>query len=185
MKVNCTISCTFGRTPCYIYRDQLVFSTSCTGGICYFLWPMFFFFFFGFSPLTRMSFPEHRNFTGKKEINATYWDSMVWIWNPVSWRISLLLMAANVLGHVVGCLLRQIQYKLRFVDVPQDLLVASHNQLRKLIYWHVNWSVLTGNLYLLVFVNNSAEYMHEWRPAGKLQRYFLSLYVYLQRDRAD
>lgn len=69
VKFNCNISCTFGRTSMqsYIYRDQLVFSTSCTGGIIYalFSWPMLFFSFV--LPLNRMSFPEHRKLAGKKE----------------------------------------------------------------------------------------------------------------------
>lgn len=73
--------------PCYIYRDQLVFSTSCTGGnvfrsllLAHDLLFLFSFFFFCL-PLTRMSFPEHRKSTEGKEkygeINATYWVTVL------------------------------------------------------------------------------------------------------------
>lgn len=36
--------------PCYIYRDQLVFSTSCTGGICYALFSLAHALLFSFCP---------------------------------------------------------------------------------------------------------------------------------------
>lgn len=90
VKFNCNISCTFGRTqtPCYIYRDQLVFSTSCTGWICYalFSWPMLFL-LFCFAPHQNViPWTQEAYWEGKKRNKCNLLsDSPVWFWNLMSY----------------------------------------------------------------------------------------------------
>ena len=82
VKFNCNISCTFGRTQMqhYIYRDQLVFSTSCTGGICYalFSWPMLFLLFCPSSECHSLNTGPLRKKRNKGNLLS---EPPAWFWN--------------------------------------------------------------------------------------------------------